>query len=200
MLSNNWVFTTLTAFFSCRFTYAFQVHDWIPEDKRRPDFIVIYPHTASVASLVVEMCKRLPTATHTLTCDNYFTSCKAFRELRTAGWHAVGTIKSNSDVPSTILWPKRDAKRARGTARFQRTTDRMLMLQEWQDGGKVSVLSTGHSGVNGPSAVYKDVPGIQSVKRWRKAGLVWVPDLIPVPPAVQFYQTTMGGVDRSDQV
>jgi hypothetical protein len=45
---------------------------------------------------------------------------------------AVGTIKSNSDVPPGVLWKKKDAGRERGDCRYLRSDDGTLLVQEWQ--------------------------------------------------------------------
>lgn len=182
------------------FTHSFLVHSWIPEDKKRAGFVEQHPYAESVASLVVHMAKQLPSPHHTIFCDNYFTSARAFRTMYDMGMHAIGTLKGKSDVPAALLWPKRDASRPVGSARFMRSTDRKLVVQEWQDGGLVRVMSTCHVGVAGKPGRYNTVPGVTTVTRWRRAGFTWQSSATPCPPAVRAYQVAMGGVDRSDQV
>jgi hypothetical protein len=184
------------------FTHSFLVHSWIPEDKKRAGFVAHHPYAESVASLVVYMAKQFPSTNHTMFCDNYFTSARAFRSMYDMGMHAIGTLKGKSDVPAAFLWPKRDASRPVGSARFLRSTDsdRKLVVQEWQDGGLVRVMSTCHVGVAGKPGRYDAQPGVTSVTRWRHAGLAWQSSATPCPPAVRAYQVAMGGVDRSDQV
>ena len=191
---------SVSLFAVCRFTHRFQVHHWVPEDKKNADFVEKHPYCKGTAELVVHMAKRLPSKHHTITMDNFFTSARAFRELRALGFHAVGTVKSKSDIPAYLLSSKKDSKRQRGTARMLRSTDRMLLLQEWQDGGLVRVLSTGHVGYAGLPDAYKGKPGVEMVGRWRKDGHSWTNSSMPCPPAVVAYQEAMRGVDMADAV
>lgn len=182
---------------SCRFSHHFLIHDWLPTDKSNARYVELHPYCASKAALVEFMAKKLNSPHHTVTMDNYFTSCAAFRALRALGMHAVGTLRANSDVPRSVLWNKRNAGKAPASARFQRTTDRILLLQEWQDRGLVRVLSTGHVGFNGRPASYSNKPGVVSIIRKDASGRE---HSVPCPPAVHHYQHHMGGVDRADQV
>lgn len=149
------------------------------------------------------MARRIRGDRHTLVCDNYFTSVKAFLAIKdiAPNFHAVGTLKQRSDVPAKLLWPKKNNRRPRGSARFLRLTNRALLLQEWQDGGLVRVLTTGFVGFRGKPQTYGALPGIAHVDRWLLTGSGgWTRVQVPCPPAVKFYQEKMGGVDKSDQV
>ena len=134
--------------YSCfnRYTFNMQVHDWLTSDKTNVEYIASHPYAESVQNLVVHMAQRLPSEKgqrYTIITDNYFTSPAAYLRLFELGHHAVGTVKSRSGIPAYMLWKKKDSKRPSGAARFLRSTDRKLMLQEWQDSGLVRVLSTG---------------------------------------------------------
>ena len=123
-----------------------QVHDWSAFDRNNPEYIALHPYAASVKELVVHLARRLPSdrgQKYVFVTDNYFTSPAAFLQLMDLGHHAVGTVKSRSGIPQHLMWKKKDARRPPGTATFLRTTDRKLLLQEWQDSGLVRVLSTG---------------------------------------------------------
>lgn len=177
--------------------HVFLVHDWLPADKAHADYVKLHSYCASKASLVQHMAKQLNSTHHTIVMDNYFSSPACFRRLREAGFHAVGTLRANSGVPRSLLLKKNDARRPVGTAHFLRTTDRQLLVQEWQDRALVRVLSTGHFGVSGLPDRLKTMPGVESVSRKQKDGTVRE---IPCPPALRAYQTGMAGVDHSDQV
>lgn len=119
------------------------MHYWRPSDKTNPAYVEVHPYAGSVSALCVNMMQRLRSTEHTMVCDNYFTTPKCFRALREAGFHAVGTVKQRSGIPKSAMWPKNDSRRPSGAARASRSTDRILVLQEWQDSGLVRVLSTG---------------------------------------------------------
>lgn len=183
-----------------RFTYRFLVHDWVPEDRRTPQYVDHRPYTAGTAALVLWMASQLPSTNHTIVMDNWFASVKAFRGLAAAGFHALGTVKSNSGVSKEMLWPKMRGSRQVGAARALRSGDRKLVLQEWQDSALVRVLSTWHKGISGNPDRYVDHPGVKKVHRWQRVGLQWQRVQRPCPPAVVAYQETMRGVDIADAV
>jgi hypothetical protein len=183
-----------------RFAYEFQVHDWTPADRTNPAYVARCPWAGGTADLVVDMAKRLEGRAHTIICDNYFTSAKAFRALRGLGFHAVGTLKSRSGVPKQLLWKKKQTGRPSGAAHFLRSTDGQLLVQEWQDSGLVRVMSTGHVGYGGLGPTYTGKPGVEVVERWRKGVTNWERANFPCPPAVVFYQQNMRGVDMCDAV
>jgi hypothetical protein len=123
-----------------------QVHDWLESDKSKSEYIALHPYAASVKDLVVHMASRMPSdkgQKYIFVTDNYFTSPAAYLALLDMGHHAVGTVKSRSGIPQHMLLKKKDSRRPSGAATYLRSTDRKLLLQEWQDSGLVRVLSTG---------------------------------------------------------
>jgi hypothetical protein len=179
------------------FIFFFLAHDWVPSDKKRPDYIVKHPWAKDIPSLVLYLAQQLPSSHYIIVTDSYFTSAKAFRSLAAAGFHAVGTLKGSSDVSKDLLW-KKHQKLPFGAAKFLRSTDRQLLVQEWKDSAVVRVMSTCHTGVAGLAASYANLPGISTVTRWRKAGVSYAKSTGPCPPTIKFYQKTMRGVDMAD--
>ncbi len=129
-----------------RYMFDIQPHDWSTADKANAAYIERHPYAKSIEELVVYMSSLLPSERrqkYIIVTDNYFTSPAAYLRLLALGHHGVGTIKSRSGIPQWLLWKKKDSRRPSGTARFLRSTDKKLLLQEWQDSGLVRVLSTG---------------------------------------------------------
>ena len=182
-----------------RYTFAFQPHDWVKQDKNNPAYIEKHPYAASVNALVKYLASQLRERGHVIYMDNYFTSATTFRELLDMGHHAVGTMKSTRGELSSLLW-KQSKKRPAGMSRFLRSTDRKLVVQEWQDSGLVKVMSTFHTGLAGTADSLRGKPGVEAVIRKRKTGYVYRPLEIPCPPAVLSYQQHMRGVDMADAV
>lgn len=176
------------------------VHDWTSEDKKNPEYILAHPPAKGLVELVTAMASKLSTAGHCVVMDNYFSSVAGFRALVSSGYHAIGTLKYNHGVPQDVLWTGKTQKRAPGTAQWVRSKEMDILVQQWQDGGIVSVMSTYHSGVSGPPDTISTHPDVQKVARWRKKDNEWKKTDLPVPPAVRDYQQNMGGVDRADQV
>lgn len=182
-----------------RYIYFFLAHDWVPADKKKVAYFTARPWVKNVSELVQYLAAKLPSSSYVIVTDSYFTSAKTFRALRASGFHAVGTLKGNSDVPKELLWRKHQ-KLDFGTSKFLRSTDRKLLVQEWKDSAVVRILSTFHKGVAGTADKLALDPSVQQVQRWRKDGLAYARSSVGCPPAVRFYQATMRGVDMADQV
>ena len=121
--------------------------------------------------------------------DRFYTSITMAQQLRTMGFHFVGTIQKNR-----LGWcheveyasKKRPKTTSRGIFKMAvAKSDPGLVALGWMDNRPVYFLS---------SQVETDIVTIQ---RREKNGDVTV---VPCPQLVVEYQTYMGGVDRHDQL
>ena len=194
--------------YSCCFCFdsylwSFRVHTWTSSEKKDPVWKSSLPHVAHVSHLVADLAKRAaPDRPGTVfVMDSYFTRVSTLNELLRCGYEGIGTVKARCGVPDRILWSKKDNRRRPvGLANFYRSTWTGFLLQQWQDRGKVSVLSSVGSGVRGYPRDYQTLPGVESVSRRRKAGQAWSLCTVPCPPVVRMYQKFMGGDDLAAQV
>ena len=124
-----------------------------------------------------------------LVTDNYYTSIPMAQQLRTMGFNFVGTIrKDRLGWCQDVLWPqkKRPKSMARGLFKMAYAQSNPSMVAVgWMDNRPVYFLG---SGVNGE---------IVEIERREKNGDVTI---VPCPALVKEYQTSMGGVDRHDQL
>lgn len=121
--------------------------------------------------------------------DRYYTSITMAQQLRTMGFHFVGTIQKNRlGWCRDVEYPGK--KRPKGVARgiFKMAwakSDPGLIALGWMDNRPVYFLA---------SHVCTDITTIQ---RREKNGDVTT---VPCPQMVVEYQTFMGGVDKHDQL
>ena len=132
---------------------------------------------------MLQLVKGLEHRGHVLYCDNYYSSHELFLKLRSLGFGACGTVRTNRrGIPSSF---KSKASLKKGEVRASQS-DELLTLQ-WQDKRKVTVISTIHD----DSMV---------VKRRRTRFATGGTEDIMKPTVIADYNTYMGGVDKSDQL
>ena len=135
------------------------------------------------SGVVLQLVKRLEHRGHVSYCDNYYSSPELFLKLRSLGFGACGTVRTNRrGIPSSF---KSKASLKKGEVRASQS-DELLTLQ-WQDKRKVTVISTIH-----------DDSMVVKCRRTRFAtgGM----EDIMKPTVIADYNTYMGGVDKSDQL
>ena len=95
--------------------------------------------------LVIQLCKTLPEPlNYTLFCDNFFTSTKLFKALRSLGIAACGTAKKGSGFPVKLLALRDVAIKSKHWGlRASTTVDEVLCLG-WVDNNTVQLMTTRH--------------------------------------------------------
>ena len=94
------------------------------------------------ALLVIQLCKKLPEPlNYTLFCDNFFTSTKLFKALRSLGIAACGTAKKGSGFPAKLLALRDVAIKSKHWGlRASTTVDEVLCLG-WVDNNTVQLMT-----------------------------------------------------------
>ena len=125
----------------------------------------------------------------TITMDNFFTSPQLFAELKKRGIGAIGTVRANriGNPPQMSRFKKgtRKAELVRLSPMFLRNTLTGVLAVAWMDKRPVTLLST----VSGA--------GVKEVRiraKGHREGRI-----INKPDAIEDYNSTMSGVDHSDQ-
>ena len=118
--------------------------------------------------------------------DNYYSSPSLFESLLGVGIRATGTLRTNRvGVPSSVVALKavlEKEKTDRGTGDYVRTSSTGYVC--WKDVRVVTLISTAYLGHSEGT-----------VSRRTSAGKV----AVQVPLPVVIYNSSMGGVDKSDQ-
>ena len=122
--------------------------------------------------------------------DNLFTTFPLLKELKEKGYNGTGTIRANRIGKSCPLASNKSVeKKDRGymdVATAEVDNHCNIIVTKWRDNAVVTVASTLHE---------KEPEG--SARRWSKAEKQHV--IIPVPTAIQHYNSCMSGTDRMDQ-
>ena len=97
--------------------------------------------------MVIQLCKQLPPASggYILYTDNFFTSTKLFKALRTLGIGACGTAKSGSGYPASLL-AIRDAATKKNNWGLEAHTvvDEEILCMAWVDLNTVQLMTTAY--------------------------------------------------------
>ena len=99
------------------------------------------------ALVVIQLCKELPPLlNYHLFCDNFFTSTKLFKALRSIGIAASGTAKKGSGFPEELLAIRDVTSKGKdwGLQAHMAVDDEVLCMG-WVDNNGVQYMTTGHS-------------------------------------------------------
>ena len=121
-----------------------------------------------------------------LTFDNLFTSLKLVDVLTEKNIACTGTIRANRLGDRPVREVTHMKKTARGSYDHATDTTSGLTVVRWNDNNIVNVVSN-----------KVGVHPLQTAKRWSRTESKQV--TIPQPFMIRHYNSTMGGVDRTDQ-
>ena len=121
-----------------------------------------------------------------LTFDNLFTSLKLVDVLTEKNIACTGTIRANRLGDCPVHEVTEMKKTARGSYDHATDTTSGLTVVRWNDNNIVNVVSN-----------KVGVHPLQTAKRWSRTESKQV--TIPQPFMIRYYNSTMGGVDRTDQ-
>ncbi|XP_060846578.1 piggyBac transposable element-derived protein 3-like [Rhopalosiphum padi] len=141
------------------------------------------------ASVVLHLTKHLEKNRHFLFFDNFFSTFNLFEQLQANQIYSVGTIRTNRFANPPLLTDKQLAKMGRGTA-FEISTNMEncnLCMVKWYDTRSVTLVSN-----------YIGSGQLDTVRRWDKKLKMYVN--IERPEIITAYNTSMGGVDKVDQL
>lgn len=115
--------------------------------------------------------------------DNYYSSPTLFEDLKSSGFEACGTVRTNrAGMPKEFKQPNL----TKGDMKTVQLSGGVLALQ-WMDKRAVSMLSTMHDGSMIPK---------QRRSRLAPGGI----ENVMKPKMIEEYNKNMGGVDKSDQL
>ena len=151
------------------------------------------------ALLVIQLCKTLPEPlNYTLFCDNFFTSTKLFKALRSLGIAACGTAKKGSGFSAKLLALRDVAIKSKHWGlRASTTVDEVLCLG-WVDNNTVQLMTTRHHPRELDDSYY-----LHPLKRYPSmyAHIILLPDQtpswplgLPIPAPVREYNLHIGWV------
>ena len=138
-------------------------------------------------SVIVDLMDALPKGfPHHVTFDNFFTSLRLIDYLTSIDISATGTVRQNRIEGCPITPAKVLEKKDRGTFDYKHDGNSNAIVVSWKDNSVVTLVS--------------NTVGIEPVgtaSRWSKQERAKIQ--VPEPRIVKYYNSTMGGVDRSDQ-
>ncbi|XP_062375621.1 piggyBac transposable element-derived protein 4-like [Sardina pilchardus] len=118
--------------------------------------------------------------------DNFYTSPTLFLDLLEKRIRACGTIRSNKLGSLRLKSGQLNKKSRRGCIRWIR--EGPIVFVQWKDSRDVLMCSTIHK-AHGEETVQRNMKDAEGQ---------WAKESIAIPPAIQDYNTNMGGVDLSD--
>ena len=165
--------------------------------------------------MVIQLCKQLPPSSggYILYTDNFFTSTKLFKALRTLGIGACGTAKSGSGYPPSLL-AVRDAttKKNNWGLKAHTVVDEVLCMA-WVDLNTVQLMTTAYDisdiktpyflpprrrhGIPEESVEFISPPYLPSIAAHSR--LISSEKGLPVPYPIRRYNQHMGGSDGNAQ-
>ena len=109
---------------------------FLPKDKLTPN-----------ALLVIQLCKELPSSLNChLFCDNFFTSTKLFKALRSIGIAASGTAKKGLGFSEELLAIRDVTSKGKDWGlQAHMVVDDKVLCMGWVDNNGVQYMTTGHS-------------------------------------------------------
>ena len=181
---------------------------FLPKDKLTPS-----------ALLVIQLCKELPSSlNYHLFCDNFFTSTKLFKALRSIGIAASGTAKKGSGFPEELLAIRDVTSKGKDWGlQAHMVVDDKVLCMGWVANNGVQYMTTGHS----PQDLYEmhyinphkryGIPetSLQPIVSYFPSTLahsipllnqeVQRPLGLPIPAPIKEYNLHMGGSDGNAQ-
>lgn len=132
--------------------------------------------------VVIKLVENMHNSNNTVTFDNFFTTIKLLKMLLNIGIYACGTVRTNrKGLPSML---KSKDKLQRGE--FMYETKGKISAVKWMDRKPVTMLSTAHDPRKTTTVLRKNKDGTRVD--------------VPCPVVVAEYNSSMGGVDRFDQM
>lgn len=118
--------------------------------------------------------------------DNFFSSCSLFENLMNQDTYACGTVRGNSKGLPTFMRKNKKGEKGMARGEFQFGVKKRTAAVKWMDKKAVCFLSSVHN----PRKV-------STVLRRQRNGTRVE---IGCPEVVKVYNSTMGGVDKFDQL
>ena len=131
--------------------------------------------------VVLDLLKDLEGKGYIIYTDNFYSSPLLYADLKSRGFNACGTVRSNRKKYPLAVKTAKLQKGEKVTEHF----DGMIAMK-WKDKREVNMLSTFH-----------DDSMVSKRRRTRSA--VGGQEVISKPAVVEDYNQNMGGVDKSDQ-
>ena len=171
------------------------------------------------ALVVIQLCKEPPSfLDYHLFCDNFFTSTKLFKALRSIGIAASGTAKKGSGFPEELLVIRDVTSKGNDWGlQAHMVIDDEVLCMGWVDNNGVQYMTTGHSP--------QDLNEIHYINPYKRHGIpetslqpivpyfpstlahfspspnqaVQWPLGLPIPAPIREYNLYMGGSDGNAQ-
>ncbi|XP_042142200.1 piggyBac transposable element-derived protein 3-like [Ixodes scapularis] len=138
--------------------------------------------------IVIDLAKTLPQhVNHKLFFDNWFTSLRLVDELKTKGFHCIGTVRADRTEKCPLSSDAALKAQGRGSVDFRMDEKTENEVIKWFDNNCVTLVSS-----------YAGVHPTDTCKRWNSKDKCMVDVLRPL--AVKEYNTFMGGVDLADML
>lgn len=142
------------------------------------------------ASVVLHLVHTVKKNSHFLFFDNFFSTYNLFEQLYNLGIYAAGTVRPNRFAKPPLLLDKQMAKLGRGATFEIRSDVKNLFsigLVKWYDNKAVTLGSN-----------FITSGTIDTVQRYDKKKKEYI--TVERPEIVKLYNSSMGGVDKSDQL
>lgn len=120
-------------------------------------------------------------------CDNFFASVELLAEMKRRGLGCTATLRSGRMGRCPLKSEKCLKTEGRGSFDFRSEKDNGVLICEWYDNRNVIIGSNKHS-----------VNPIGSCRRYDRKNKTFID--VPRPSLVKVYNSSMGGVDRADQL
>lgn len=140
------------------------------------------------SAVVLMFANRIPEEMwYKLSFDNFFTSIPLLQQLSNKKIAAAGTIRRNRLLDDPLMSKSELAKHGRGFSQEKTLEDNSVTVVAWNDNRPVTLASN-----------FIGVEKKVTVDRWSKKKKQF--ESVECPAIVQFYNKTMGGVDKVDHL
>ncbi|KAK6182621.1 hypothetical protein SNE40_010263 [Patella caerulea] len=142
----------------------------------------LYPEFSVTENIVLQLVDKLPEIGHHIYMDNFYSSVKLFERLKSLGFGACGTLRTNrKGIPEDDEF-KQKMKKGDAPKFFHKGDD--ILAVTWQDTKRVTALSTVHDNSVTPKSVRSKGEGFRVINK---------------PMMISEYNKYMSGVDKLDQ-
>jgi hypothetical protein len=164
--------------------------------------------TAAVVPFLLNLLPKIPGFQYVVWLDNLFTSTNLLNYLRTLGYGATGTCRTNSGICQDFVDKKtKDSKVDNiswGSTFQEPTTNNHIVQTAWKDNALVLLMSTIHEASDPQNTVIRlrkrPKSTSTSAKTARKPFGDRPTKKLPIPKLIDDYNHNMNAVDRADQL